>query len=344
MITGAPETIDGQDHLVLTRSFAAPIADVWAAVTESERLGRWFGSWTGDPASGRVDVTWLYEDETASEPYVIEVCQEPTRLRVRNDPPGADGEVWTLDLHLAEEAGVTTLRFAQVLTDRSIVTDVGPGWEYYLDRMADAVRTGEQATTQWDGYLELGGEYAAAFGLPDPAETLLATALDQLRDLVAAATDNPTAGTPCEGWDARRLSAHLVHTTDTFARGVRGEPIDWTAPEPQIEGDLVERFGEAADALLAAREQVGEAADPPDWQLAEYAVHTWDLATALGRPTADLDARVAERGGAYMRENLTDENRGEAFGPARPEPEDGDAYARLAALAGRTVPVAAGTA
>lgn len=169
MITGAPETIDGQEHLVLTRTFRAPVGDVWAAVTESERLGRWFATWSGDPASGRVRVTWVYEDEMPTETYVIEVCEAPTRLRVHNenDDPA---QVWTLDLQLSETAGVTTLRFAQVLTDRSVVTDVGPGWEYYVDRLEEVVRTGEQAAAEWEGYLAMSGEYAAAFGLPEQGE------------------------------------------------------------------------------------------------------------------------------------------------------------------------------
>lgn len=169
MITGAPEAIDGQDHLVLTRTFRAPIQDVWAALTESERLGRWFATWTGDPSTGRVQVTWAFEEDMPTEPYLIEVCEEPTRLRVRNDNDDPT-QVWTLDLRLSEEGGVTTLRFAQVLTDPTIVTDVGPGWEYYLDRLEESVRTGETATTEWDGYLAMSGEYAAAFGLPEPGE------------------------------------------------------------------------------------------------------------------------------------------------------------------------------
>lgn len=340
MITGAPETIDGQLHLVLTRTFTAPIQDVWAAITQSERLGRWFGTWTGDPASGRVEVTWAYEEGAPSEPYVIDVCEEPTRLRVHNEGDDAE-QLWTLDLRLAEEEGVTTLRFLQVLTDTSSVHHVGPGWEYYLDRMADTVRTGEVATTTWDGYLALGTEYAAAFDLPEHqvGEALLMSALGQLKDLVRAGADGDaaTATTPCEGWDVRRLSEHLVTTTEAFTRGVRGEAVDWTASPQPVEGDVAQAFAEVADELFHARSTAGESVDPPDWQLAEYAVHTWDLASALGRPTADLDQRVAERGAAFMRANLSDENRGEAFGPARPEPQEGDAYADLAAFAGRDV-------
>lgn len=165
-ITGAPETIDGQDHLVLTRTFTAPIADVWAALTESDRLARWYCTWTGDPSRGRVEVTWAFEDDMPTETYVIEVCDEPNRLRVRTegDDPEQD---WVLDAQLSESAGVTTLRFAQVLNDRRLVTDVGPGWEYYLDRLEDSLRSGGVATTTWEGYLELGPGYAAAFGVSD---------------------------------------------------------------------------------------------------------------------------------------------------------------------------------
>jgi uncharacterized protein YndB with AHSA1/START domain len=45
-------TAEGRD-LVLTRSFRAPIEDVWASITESERTARWFASWSGEPGPGR---------------------------------------------------------------------------------------------------------------------------------------------------------------------------------------------------------------------------------------------------------------------------------------------------
>jgi uncharacterized protein YndB with AHSA1/START domain len=163
MITGRPERRDGQDHLVLTRRFNAPIEDVWAALTESERLGRWFCTWTGDPGSGRVEVTWAFEDEMPVEPYAIDECERPHHLRVHNlhDDPA---QVWTLDARLDEDAGGTVLTFAQVLTGAQPVSDVGPGWEYYLDRLVDSVRTGAVSEVRWADYEGLGGEYDAAFG------------------------------------------------------------------------------------------------------------------------------------------------------------------------------------
>lgn len=168
MITGRPERRDGQNHLVLTRTFAAPIEDVWAAITESERLGRWFATWTGDPTTGRVEVAWAFEEDMPVEPYDIEVCEQPRHLRVRNvhDDPG---QVWVLDAQLHVADGRTVLTFAQALTAAHPVTDVGPGWEYYLDRLVDSVRTGQVSDREWGGYSELSGEYAEAFGLPRPA-------------------------------------------------------------------------------------------------------------------------------------------------------------------------------
>jgi uncharacterized protein YndB with AHSA1/START domain len=44
-------TPTGRD-LVLIRRFRAPIEDVWASITESDRTARWFASWTGDAAPG----------------------------------------------------------------------------------------------------------------------------------------------------------------------------------------------------------------------------------------------------------------------------------------------------
>jgi hypothetical protein len=76
---------------------------------------------------------------------------------------------------------------------------------------------------------------------------------------------------------------------------------------------------------------------PPDWQCAELAVHTYDLATAIGHSTGDLDPEVAERGLAFMQSHLTPANRAPAFEPEQPTPAAADAYVRIAAYAGRIV-------
>jgi uncharacterized protein YndB with AHSA1/START domain len=133
--------------LTITREFRAPIEDVWASVTESERLGRWIGTFTGDPTSGRV--AFLMTAEGATEPGEMEIreCDPPRVLRVTSH---VGEELWFLDLVLEEHDGVTTLTFSQPDIDPAAAENIGPGWEYYLDRLAVAGSGGDVATVDWD--------------------------------------------------------------------------------------------------------------------------------------------------------------------------------------------------
>jgi len=137
--SGRREVREGTDYIVLTRTFRAPIQDVWAAVTEPQRLERWIGTWTGDPESGEVTFRMTAEGEDVEpETYRIEVCDPPRRLRTNSLTQGPEGQEWLLDLQLSEDDGTTTLTFAQAVTDPAVVAEVGPGWEYYLDRLVAA--------------------------------------------------------------------------------------------------------------------------------------------------------------------------------------------------------------
>ena len=172
----------------------------------------------------------------------------------------------------------------------------------------------------------------------DPA--VLRRAVDQLSDLLAQVDPDALSDpTPCSEWTLGDLVDHVVATPERFARMGRGEPIDWSAPTPPAGGDPAGAFRAHADDLLGAWDERDPSATPPgiDWQCAELAVHTWDLATDLHRSTVNLDPEVADRGLAFMRDNLTPENRGPAFGPAQEAPDDADAYGRIAAFAGRAV-------
>jgi uncharacterized protein (TIGR03086 family) len=167
---------------------------------------------------------------------------------------------------------------------------------------------------------------------------VLSRALDQTGDVLAQVhVDQLSLPTPCSDWTVAELAAHLVATPGRFLQMLRGEEADWSATPAPIADRAAETFRNAADDLLHAWHQQPEETPGADWQTAELAVHTWDLATALGRPTATLDPEVAERGAAFMRANLTEDNRGPVFGPEQQAPENADPYTRLAAFAGRSV-------
>lgn len=167
---------------------------------------------------------------------------------------------------------------------------------------------------------------------------VLSRGLDQATQLLdGVPTDRLGDPTPCEAWTVADLLDHLVQAPRQFAVMARGESVDWSAPTPHVESGWAEEFRAGADELLHALDAGGEAGPGLDWQCAEIAVHTWDVSTALGRPTTDLEPQVAERGLAFMRANLKPEMRSAAFKEEQPAPEGADAYGRIAAFAGRVV-------
>jgi len=166
---------------------------------------------------------------------------------------------------------------------------------------------------------------------------VLSTGLDQFFALLEEVpADRAGAPTPCTEWTVADLVDHVVRDVAMFAVGVRGGTVDWGAATPH-QDEPVAAYRRGVADLLAAWEEHPEAQPGPAWQAAEVAVHTWDLATALGRPTDGLEPVVADLGAGFVRAALTPERRGSAFGPEQPAPEGANAYERLAAFAGRRV-------
>ena len=150
-------------ELQLTRRFRTPIDDVWAAMTESDRLESWIGRWEGDPSTGRVDFFMTAEgqgEDVPAEEYRITECSPPHRFAGET---AVGEERWLLRFELSEADGMTTLVFAQALGTDDLGTDdlgsVGPGWEYYLDRLAAVLEGSDAAGIQWDAYFPAMRDY-----------------------------------------------------------------------------------------------------------------------------------------------------------------------------------------
>ncbi|TQS41074.1 SRPBCC domain-containing protein [Cryptosporangium phraense] len=131
---------DGTSTLVFRRTFPDPIEDVWATLTESDRLARWYGHYqgTGKPG-GTVELTITGEVDAGGEegdPVTVSIleCAPPHRLVVEMD-------AWHLAATLTEEPGGTTLVFEQRIPAGFPypVSEVEPGWRWYLDRLVAAV-------------------------------------------------------------------------------------------------------------------------------------------------------------------------------------------------------------
>jgi len=72
-------------------------------------------------------------------------------------------QAWYLDADLSESDGVTTLSFSQPDVGPDDVPSVGPGWEYYLDRLVLAETGGDPATADFerDYYPAMADHYRA---------------------------------------------------------------------------------------------------------------------------------------------------------------------------------------
>lgn len=168
----------------------------------------------------------------------------------------------------------------------------------------------------------------------DTSVDVLSRALDQTANLLGSIRPDQMDGpTPCDDWSVRRLLAHIVPGPAHFVTMSTGGEVDWSVEAP-LPDDFVDVFRSSADDLLATWRDNPDAEGSADWQTAEFAVHAWDLAQAIGR-TADLDPEVAERGLALMSSMLKPEMRGEVFKPEVEVPDDAPVYDRLAAFAGR---------
>jgi len=87
------------------------------------------------------------EGATEPEDMKIRECDPPRVLRVTSH---VGEERWHLDLVLEEQGGVTTLNFSQPDIDPVAAESVGPGWEYYLDRLVAAETGGDVGAIDFD--------------------------------------------------------------------------------------------------------------------------------------------------------------------------------------------------
>ena len=173
--------------------------------------------------------------------------------------------------------------------------------------------------------------------------------------LAAVGPDRWSAPTPCRDYDLRTLVDHLAWAAVLSRHAAVREPLehDWStpAPPPFIAGlpetawaaPLAVELRRAAEAWAAPEAWEGEtvmAATPMPsgvvgpMMLAEFALHGWDVARAVGAPYDVPDAvaqatLVAVEGMAAMGRE------GGWYGPEVPVAADAPAFDRALGLSGR---------
>lgn len=180
---------------------------------------------------------------------------------------------------------------------------------------------------------------------------LVGRALDQTAAIIAGIGAGQAAlPTPCADWDVRALVRHLVgQDLRNFTIAARGETADWQAPAEDVGEDWAAAFRDRATQLMAVwrAADLDQAVAMPggghatlhgraSQQVAELAVHGWDLVRATGQ-RASLDPQLAAHALDWSHRMLQPEARGpgRAFGLEVPVPPDAPIYDRLAGWFGR---------
>lgn len=116
--------------VVLARTYAAPAEDVWDAVTDRERLSRWFL-----PVSGDLELGGRYQFE-GNAGGVVRECDPPSRLLVTWEMgPAGPADTSLVEVRLRQTDGGTRLelehraQMPQEMYDQFGPGAVGVGWD-----------------------------------------------------------------------------------------------------------------------------------------------------------------------------------------------------------------------
>ncbi|MBM2614736.1 TIGR03086 family protein [Actinoplanes sp. LDG1-06] len=182
---------------------------------------------------------------------------------------------------------------------------------------------------------------------------VLTTALDALRDVSAAVDDRQLDDpTPCSEWTVAQVLFHAAGDQRAWASVVgKAELPSYNPFDPplRLEAGVQKTVAEAIDAAAAVWAGVDPEVSsvptplPPVPELApalaagacalDAAVHAWDVAVALGRPTP-LTGALAEQLLAAAHATV-EPLRGFAYAPALPAEPGNDAAATLLRYLGR---------
>lgn len=126
--------------VVASRTYPTDVADLWDAVTDPERIARWFA-----PVSGELEVGGRFQVEGNAGGEVL-TCDQPKHFAITWE---FGGDTSWVDVHLEEatEGATLVLRHAADVRDNEHMATYGPGavgvgWELGLMGLAEHLAAG----------------------------------------------------------------------------------------------------------------------------------------------------------------------------------------------------------
>lgn len=172
-ILGSLRSADGAGVVRIEDRYNTDIDDLWEALTDPERLRRWYGAVEGDLRLGGVFRTYIAGADIASSGRV-EVCEPPGRLLVTTRETdesygrgqGVPPHDATIEATLTSDGDQTIL----VIEVRGMPLDkiafYGAGWQIHAENLAGYIAGRERGDTEarWGELVPPYQELAASLG------------------------------------------------------------------------------------------------------------------------------------------------------------------------------------
>ncbi|QPK84112.1 SRPBCC domain-containing protein [Corynebacterium qintianiae] len=143
--------------LMLSRDVPVDAAAAWTFLTNPEKTALWYGHWVG---TGELDkpvrISMAFENGDNIVEMIPTECDRPSRLRLVSQ----GGFAWDVAFDLTQEAEGTKILFTHYDVDLDQLHEIGPGWEFYLDRLVGAVV--DKRMPAWDAYFPAQQNYYRA--------------------------------------------------------------------------------------------------------------------------------------------------------------------------------------
>lgn len=131
-VVGTVRSVDGRGAVRMEDRYDTDIDDLWSALTDPQRLGRWIADVDGDLCLGgefRASFTSGWEG-----PGRVDVCDAPRRLMVTMSP--GQGDETVIEAELVADGEQTYL----VIEERGLPLDElaahGAGWQAHVEDLA----------------------------------------------------------------------------------------------------------------------------------------------------------------------------------------------------------------
>jgi uncharacterized protein YndB with AHSA1/START domain len=152
-VLGSLDSVDGEGVVRMEDRFDTEIDDLWGALTEPDRLAKWYGEVEGELAQGgefTVRIT-LAGERTG----LVEACEPPQHLLLKmRDPDARPGQPQqtVIEAHLSAEGARTRLVWETRGLPVDLLPAYGAGIQIHVEHLADYVSGRELHVddTRWD--------------------------------------------------------------------------------------------------------------------------------------------------------------------------------------------------